>query len=272
MIHMETEAATEAKRWKALECLRLMRPVDDDFMRCMVKDNLPLVQEMLRIIMGKPDLVIIRCETQKDLKRLGGARSICLDAYGKDSENKKYDVEVEKSGKGADPHRGRYYSSVIDIENLDAGQEFTELPETYTIFITEKDIYGLGEPVYPIERINLKTGKPYGDGQHILYVNGEYEGDSDIGKLMHDFRCSSADDMLLPLMKERTKYLKENPKGVSEMCKLIEDMRREEREEATRTEKEKTALRMLTDGTFALEIIAKISELPIDDVRKLQKA
>ena len=73
---METEAAAEAKRQKALECLRLMRPMDDDFMRCMVKDNLLLVQEMLRIIMSKPDLVIIKCETQKDMKRLGGARSI----------------------------------------------------------------------------------------------------------------------------------------------------------------------------------------------------
>ncbi len=64
------------------------------------------------------------------------------------------------------------------------------------------------------------------------------------------------------------------------MCKVLEDMCNEVREEttrevmqsATRAEKEKTALRMLTDGTFALEIIAKISELPIDDVRKLQKA
>ena len=179
---------------------------------------------------------------------------------------------MEKRGKGADPHRGRYYSSVIDIENLDAGQEFTELPETYTIFITEKDIYGLGDPIYRIERMNLNTGKPYGDGQHILYVNGEYEGDSDIGKLMHDFRCSSADDMLLPEMKKRAKYLKENPKGVSEMCKLIEDMRREEREEATRAEKERTVLRMLAKGTLSLETIAEFAALPIDDVRKLQRA
>lgn len=29
----------------------------------------------------------------------------------------------------------------------------------------------------------------------VLYVNGEYRDDSDIGKLMHDFNCTSADDM-----------------------------------------------------------------------------
>lgn len=44
---------------------------------------------------------------------------------------------------------------MLDIENLDAGQEFTELPDTYTIFITGNDFYGQGEPVYVVERINL---------------------------------------------------------------------------------------------------------------------
>lgn len=29
----------------------------------------------------------------------------------------------------------------------------------------------------------------------VLYVNGEYRDDSDIGKLMHDFNCTSADDV-----------------------------------------------------------------------------
>ena len=32
-------------------------------------------------------------------------------------------------------------------------------------------------------------------GTHILYVNGEYRGDSDLGKLMHDFNCIDAEEM-----------------------------------------------------------------------------
>ena len=79
-----------------------------------------------------------------------------------------------------------------------------------------------------IERMNLDTGKLSEDGEHILYVNGEYRGDSNIRKLMHDFSCTDADDMNFELMAERTRYLKENPKGVSEMCKVIEDMRTQE--------------------------------------------
>jgi len=133
----------------------------------------------------------------------------------------------------------------MDIENLDAGQEFDQLPDTYTIFIVEKDFYGQGEAVYPIERMNMKTGKPFEDGEHILYVNSEYRGDSDIGKRMHDFHCTSAADMNFSLLSDRTRYLKENPKEVGEMCKIIEDMRREERLEGRMEGTRKIALRML---------------------------
>ena len=264
---MNTE---EQKHQKDLERLRMLRPMDDDFMRCLFKDNIPLAEMVLRIITGKSDLVIIDCQTQKDMKRLAGARSICLDAYGTDSLEKKYDMEIQREDKGADPHRARYHSSVLDIENLNAGQEFGELPETFTIFITEKDFFGLGEPIYPIERMNLVTGKPFADGEHILYVNGEFRGDSDIGKLMHDFNCTDADDMNFKLLADRTRYLKENPKGVSEMCKVIEDMRKEERAEAIRAEKKMTVLRMLEAGKYALEEIVSISGLSLDEVKKLQ--
>jgi len=107
----------------------------------------------------------------------------------------KNDLEVQRQDKGADPHRARYHSSVMDIENLHSGQEFKELPDTYTIFIIEKDFFDQCEAVYLIERINLRTGKSFEDGQHILYVNGEYRGDSAIGKLMHDFNCTQVSDM-----------------------------------------------------------------------------
>ena len=193
------------KQQKDLQRLEQLRPIDDDFMRCLFKDNIPLAELVLRIITGKKDLIITDCETQKDMKRLGGARSVCLDAYGTDSDMKKYDLEIQRADKGADPHRARYHSSVLDIENLHSGQEFQELPDTYTIFITEEDFFGMGKPVYPIERINLAAGTFFEDGEHILYVNGKYEGESDIGRLMHDFNCTRADDMNYELMSERTR-------------------------------------------------------------------
>ena len=96
---------------------------------------------------------------------------------------------------------------------------------TYTIFITENDFYHKGAAFYPIERINTVTGEPFSDGEHILYVNGAYRGDSDIGKLMHDFGCSDPDDMYFEQLADRARYYKENPEGVEYMCKMMEEMR-----------------------------------------------
>jgi len=78
----------DPKRQKDLERLRKLRPIDDDFMRCLFKDNISLAELVLRIITSKPDLIITDCRTQEDMKRLAGARSICLDAYGTDSTGK----------------------------------------------------------------------------------------------------------------------------------------------------------------------------------------
>lgn len=251
----------ERRHQRNLERLRSLRPIDDDFMRCLFRDNIPLAELVLRIITGKPDLVITRCQTQKDMKRLAGARSICLDAYGSDTAGRKYDMEIQRSDRGADPHRARYHSSVMDVENLDAGQDFCELPETYTIFITERDVFGQGEPVYAIERINVTTGKAFEDGEHILYVNGEYRGDSELGRLMHDFNCTSAAEMHFPLLADRTRYLKETQKGVVEVCKVMEDMMKEDRMEA--------AQELLQSGKLLPEEIAKYLRLPLDEVKRL---
>ena len=69
---MVTLDTAEQKRQKDLERLHSLRPMDDDFMRCLFKDNIPLAEMVLRIITGKPDLVITDCQTQKDMKRLAG--------------------------------------------------------------------------------------------------------------------------------------------------------------------------------------------------------
>ena len=217
----------EREHQEDLARLRGLRPIDDTFMRCLFRDNLPLAQLVLRIITGIEDLTLISEETQKDLKRLVGARSVCLDVHGVDSKGKKYDLEVQRADEGARPERARYHASAMDIESLDAGQDFEELPETYTIFITENDLYAYGDGIYKVERTIVGKDRLFEDRQHILYVNGAYRGEDDLGELMHDFCCHEPDEMKIGLMAEGSRYWKENPKGVDYMCKAMEDMRKE---------------------------------------------
>ena len=66
----------ERERQDDLAKLRGLRPIDDDFMRCIFRDNIPLAQLVLRIITGREGLEVKSVETQRDMKRLVGARSI----------------------------------------------------------------------------------------------------------------------------------------------------------------------------------------------------
>ena len=236
-------------------------------MRVLLKDDLPLAQEILRIILQKDDLVLLSEQTQYDMKRLAGARSLCLDVYATDSKGVKYDIEVQKADNGAAPKRARYHSSAMDIENLKAGQEFDELPVTYTIFITENDVFNKNKEVYRIERMNLDADMPFDDDEHILYVNGAFKGDTEIGRLMQDFMCSNAADMQNERLAEKTRYLKETPKGESEMCKSMEEAMIETR----KMEDAIIALKLLKRGKMTFDEIAEDSGLTVEEVTELAK-
>lgn len=60
----------------------------------------------------------------------------------------------------------------------------------------------------------LGTGEKFEDGSHILYVNGAYRGDTSIGKLMHDFSCTDAEDMYYGTLAERVKFSKRARRGL----------------------------------------------------------
>ncbi len=251
-----------------LKRLKMYRPMDDDFMRELFRNNTPLAEMVLRIITGKQDLVITSHKTQYDMKRLLGTRSICLDVLATDSNGDKYNLEIQRADKGATPQRARYHSSSMDIEFLNAKEDFSKLPITYTIFITENDVRGENRAIYNFEWRDCQTGKPLGDGAHIIYVNGAYTNDddnSDIAKLMHDFRCSDADDMKLQLLADRTRYFKETEEGVSYMCKINEKMRNEAKKENSID----IATALINDGEMPLEKIAKFTALTLEEVNKL---
>ena len=48
---------------------------------------------------------------------------------------------------------------------------------------------------------------------------------------MHDFSCWDPEDMKIDLLKETTKYYKEDPKGVAIMCRAFEEVRDQARAE-----------------------------------------
>ena len=98
------------------------------------------------------------------------------------------------------------------------------------------------------------------------------QSDSDIGKLMHDFRCCDARDMYFKEMQEVTHHFKETEEGVEYMCRAFEETRIEgERNGALRNAIE-TARRLIEMGDLPLEKIAVACELPLEQVQELAGA
>lgn len=102
-------------------------------------------------------------------------------------------------------------------------------------------------------------------------MNGQYRDDTDIGKLMHDFCCSDPDDMLIPMLAERTRYLKTDEKEVKHMC---EQMERIENKGVAKgigigeTNKAKDMAINLNNMGVDIEVIAKSANVSVDQVKE----
>ena len=224
-----------------LQAISKLRLLDDDLMTLVFDRNIEATELLLNIILQRSDLKVMEVAAQREYKSpIAGGRSITIDIYAVDAVNKVYDIEVQRVSAGADVHRARFHSSMIDTKMLKEKQKFKEIHDSWVIFITESDVLGAGHSLYHIDRIIQETGECFGDGSHIIYVNGSYKDDSDpIGKLMHDFRCTNAVDMFYPVLADQVRYFKETEGGRKIMCEVFEELaekRAEKRAEETRIE------------------------------------
>ena len=162
------------------------------------------------------------------------------------------------------------------MSSLKPGQDFTELPEVYVIFITEHDVLGYGLPLYTIDRVITENGQPFGDGSHIVYVNCEHQDSGTaLGRLVHDLMCrDSGNKYYYDILGERVKYLKEDQKGARKVSGIMEQLLKEQQkkhEAAMKEQRKSFAMKMLEGGKLALKEIAEYSGLSLAAVRRLAK-
>ena len=158
-----------------------------------------------------------------------------LDILAVDEADRVYNIEVQRNDKGAGVKRARYNSSLLDAN------------------VTE-------------------PGALFGDESHILYVNAQIKDDTALGQLMHDFSCTSAEEMHYQILADRVRYFKEDTEGVATMCKVMEDMRNEAAREAVKENAIKAARSFLALGKLSYEEIAYSLGLTVDEVKALDES
>ena len=243
--------------------------MSDIFMRNVFKQR-ECLEYVLQVIMEKQDLKVIEQIIQKDYKNLQG-RSAIMDCVARDSEGKQFDVEIQQDNEGASPKRARYHSGLMDMNTLNPGQDFDELPESYVIFITRDDILGYDFPIYHIDRHIKEADDSFQDEAHIIYVNSRKQEDTELGRLMHDLYCKNADEMHSPVLAKRVHELKDTQKGVELMCHEMEKIYSEGMESGEKRgelkAKKETALSLAEMG-LPVEKIAKAVNHNVKDVQK----
>ena len=259
---------TEQTHQQDLERLKSLRYMDDDFMSVCLADNFEGVELILRIVLGREDIKVKSVRTREPLRNLQG-RSAVLDVHAIDSTDKEFDVEIQRKDAGAGAKRARHNSSLLDAHILKTGDDTEDIPDSYVIFITENDVMKGNQSIYPVERyVTIGENKVlFGDGSHIIYVNGKYRGNDEIGKLMHDFSCTNPDDMNYETLAKKARYFKQDEKGVAAMCKIMEDMRNE----AALDNARETVRRMIKDGELSLEKIARyVPALSMEELKEIE--
>lgn len=196
---------------------------DDDLMSMVFDSNIPATELLLKIILKRDDIKVISVVGQREFQNpIVGGRNIRLDILAKGSTGKHYNIEVQKKPEGAHVRRARFNSSMMDSRMLKEGQEFSELRDSYIVFITQTDIFGYGIPIYTVNRYFEEVDAPFDDGSHIVYVNGSYKGQDAIGKLIHDFSCKESKDMYYPELAKGIRHFKEEEGGRVIMCEAVE--------------------------------------------------
>ncbi len=233
--------------------------MSDTFMRSVFK-NVECAEYVIRIITGRRNLQITSVVVQQDHKNLHGHSAI-LDCVAQDAVGRRFCIEVQQRDSDASPKRSRYYSSILDANTLNPGEEYDDLPESYVIFITATDVLGSGLSLYHIERSVSETMDSFDDQSHIIYVNAGVQDDTELGKLMHDFHCRKASDMYSPILAKRMRELKETQKGIEEMCVEMETLCNE-----ARMEEKREIARSLSDMGMSVGNIARIVHAEISQV------
>lgn len=115
-------------------------------------------------------------------------KGIRLDAYAKDENNTRYDVEMQVLRKSAIQKRARYYHGQIDMEILLSGLPYEELPDTYVIFICDFDPFNKKKYRYTCKTICEEVPElQMDDGAHTVFLSTKGENKEEVPKELVDF-------------------------------------------------------------------------------------
>ena len=249
--------------------------MERSFLNKALDGNIPATQRMLRIMLNNDKIKVRKVGVQQWLQNLYG-HSAQLDILAEDENGTQFNVEIQRNDEGASAKRARFYCGALDMHFLDTGEKYEALPDAYVIFITESDVFKEGRPIYNVERSINESGKAFGDGSHIVYVNAACQDDTPLGRLMQDFNCNDPAKMHYKELADRVNYFKTSKEGEIDMTDIIEAYANNKAEKAAAKAAEEAAHQsnvevaknLLAEGMNE-DFIVRTTKLSLEEVRVL---
>ena len=239
-----------------------------------------VIENLLHIKVEK----IIYPELEKPIKPFYSTKGVRLDVYLKD-EDKIIDVELQTYKQDAIGKRTRYYQSMIDIDSLMKGQDYSELLDSYVVFICnydpfekEKDV-GFGLPCYTFKNTCAENSAVSLDDKSIkvIYNASAYQTVED--KKVRDFlqfvmTNKPNENELSQELSVTVSRLKDNDefrKDYAAMNLHDRDIKKAAKEEGIQQKAIEAAVMLINEYHEKPEIAAQKMNAPLDKVLELKR-
>ncbi len=240
-----------------------------------------LIERLLHIRVKKIEYP----ELEKTIAPYYSSKSIRLDVYLKD-EDKVIDVECQSYPQDYLGKRTRYYQSMIDIDSLMKGQDYSELKDSYILFIctydpfknSENKPYGL--PCYTFKNTCSENHEVDLNDNclKVLYNSSAYEKAEDerIKSFLHFINTNEpGEDDFSNRLSQMVNKIKQNEKFRSDYAAMNlhdRDITRRAKSEGIsegRQEKAVEAAVNFLKKNIPAETIAECVGLPLEQVKEL---
>lgn len=263
----------------------------DDFIFSRVMQNVEICKEVLELLL-KINITKIEYPTvQKVFQSLKNSKGIRLDVYVQETGGQRvFDIEIQTVITKEEALRARYYQGMLDLDNLLKGNDYTELPQTYIIFLCMKDPFGLNLPVYHKQSfIDPDNRHSYDDKTKKIFYNvGRYQDveDPKIRRFLGYLKKKETSDKLTRRLDQMVEELKAIEMGFSDYIAIRQrefDWLRQGKEEGyihglkagleqgAHQKAVETAEKLLSMG-LSLEQVAEGTNLPLETIQRLGNA
>ncbi len=204
------------------------KPIDelfftDDYMFGAVMRNAEICKSILETLLNIQIEKLEYPELQKSISTYYESKGVRLDVYVKDSD-KVFDIEVQNDSAISLPKRMRYYQSMVDMDCLLKGQDYSELKESFIIFICQYDPFTEGLPCYTFKNLCIqdKNLELSDETTKIIFNSTAYDKEKnvDIRKFLKYIRTKVPTSNLTDKINNMVEEQKENDKFRTEYLSM----------------------------------------------------